>query len=685
MKKINHQRKGLNVHLISILVIATAIASPWFDLSVSNHSFVKTYVAGIGAGILVLITLWLKRNETDIKFHISWIKTGLLALFVFGTLSIFWSLNPGFTVTKWMIWFTILCSFVAGYHFKLDDESLIKLSWGLLLATFVVAGIGILQYLFDPFTLTQAASPSSTFGNKNMTTQPIVLIWPLGLFLLFSNQIKGKQVWIVSTLIALFMVFVFYTKTRSGWVSIISESIFIGGFLLLKHKELAGWISWDSNKTKASLFALGLFLILSNFNAQGWGSFVDEATARLGSVADYVSEGNARFKIWAVAIEMIKASPLFGTGLGTWFHNEVQEGFGTWAVNSYQRAHNDTLELGVEVGLVGLLLFFISVVALVVGNLKIINQDKKVPALFFFFVFVALIGSFIQMQLSFPYQLAMPAVLFGLYAGFIAKRSEIFIQPLKLIKVKNSNIYQQSLIGFWLVLMIVVSGIYIDWINTYSSLNKINEKHQFNRIEKVIPTIYHLELQNILGFLSQAYFKNGRHDIVITVEENILDHWPNANNSLYRYSYALIQKKRISDALKVAKHLKKVANFGNYKGHILELQIYQVTQQLDKYRKAFNELINIDEKLLALSKSTYHFLVNFSLYKPEFSKYTLDFYNKYNKYHPYSCRVENAMAIFFGKQKKYKEAKHHVDIIQNSKDSSCLKPSLINELKKQGF
>ena len=49
MKKINYQHKGLNVHLISALAILTAIASPWFDLSVSNHSFVKTYVAGIGA------------------------------------------------------------------------------------------------------------------------------------------------------------------------------------------------------------------------------------------------------------------------------------------------------------------------------------------------------------------------------------------------------------------------------------------------------------------------------------------------------------------------------------------------------------------------------------------------------------------------------------------------------------
>ncbi|MBW5291108.1 MAG: hypothetical protein Rsou_0778 [Candidatus Ruthia sp. Asou_11_S2] len=42
--------------------------------------------------------------------------------------------------------------------------------------------------LFDPFSLTQAAVPApSTFGNKNMATQPIILILPLSLFLFFSD------------------------------------------------------------------------------------------------------------------------------------------------------------------------------------------------------------------------------------------------------------------------------------------------------------------------------------------------------------------------------------------------------------------------------------------------------------------------------------------------------------------
>ena len=682
MKKINYQHKGLNVHLISALAILTAIASPWFDLSVSNHSFVKTYVAGIGAIILVLISLWVKRNESHTNFHISAVKASLLALFALGTLSVFWSVNVDFTITKWMIWFTILCAFVVGYHLKLDDKTIMKLCWGLLISTLVVAGIGILQYLFDPFTLTQAASPSSTFGNKNMATQPIVLILPLALFVLSSNQTTNKQAWIVATIASLMLIFIFYAHTRASWVSIIIENILIAGFLLLKRKTLSEWISWNPTKTKASLFALGLFLLMVNFDKDGFNWFLDGVISAAGGAK---SSGNVRFDIWAITISMIKASPLFGSGLGTWFHNEMQGGFDTWNVNSYQRAHNDVLEIGAEVGLVGIGLFLISVVSIIIAGIKIINQGTKVFALFFLLILVALSGSFVQMQFSFPYQLAMPALLFGLYTGMIAKHSENFIKPLKLIKRKTSNIYHQSIKVFWLILLVVVSSIYIEWINTYSTLNKINLNGKFDQIEKNIPSIYHLELQNMLGFLSQAYFKSARYDVVIIVEENILRHWPNANHSLYRYAHALKAKKRINDALKVVQHFKKVAEPGNYKGHILELQIYRQTKQFKKYRKAFDEFKNADEKLLSLSVNSYKFLIFSSFYLQDLSQYTQGLYDKYDKYHPYQCSMESSMASFYTNKKQYKKARKHVDTILASKNSKCLNPAIVKTLEKQGF
>ena len=65
---------------------------------------------------------------------------------------------------------------------------------------------------------------------------------------------------------------------------------------------------------------------------------------------------------------MIKASPFFGSGLGSFAQNLANEGFATWTINNTMRAHNDILELTVELGLIGLLIFISGVVAIIFGR-----------------------------------------------------------------------------------------------------------------------------------------------------------------------------------------------------------------------------------------------------------------------------------------------------------------------------
>ncbi|MBW5288689.1 MAG: hypothetical protein Rpha_0950 [Candidatus Ruthia sp. Apha_13_S6] len=89
--------------------------------------------------------------------------------------------------------------------------------------------------------------------------------------------------------------------------------------------------------------------------------------------------------------------------------------------------HNDTLEIGVDLGFVGLGLFFIVVVALLSALWKIVKLEDNANAWFYYLLFVCLSALFVNMQFSFPHQLAMPAVLFGFYAGFLAKKSEQFL------------------------------------------------------------------------------------------------------------------------------------------------------------------------------------------------------------------------------------------------------------------
>lgn len=659
-----------------------AVAAPWFDLYVSQHMFVKNYIAGIGTGILLLITLWKKPHTSNTFFYLSWVKISWLSLFILGTLSILWSVNIDFTINKWMTWLIVFFAFIVGYHLKLERDTLFKLCWGLLIAAFIIAIIGILQYWFDPFTLTQAIKPASTFGNKNMSTQPIVLILPLVLFLFFSNKISTQQVWVVSIFTSLIMVFIFYTRTRSSWLSIIIELILISGFLFFKRKSLTSFLHWNSHKTKASLFALALFMVLINFTDQGFQFSWSQAQ---NAIEGAVGSGNERFNIWVVAIDMIKVSPLFGTGLGSWYHNEIQAGFGTYNVMNFQYVHNDLLELGVELGVVGVIILLIATTLLSLAVFKILAKDNKSDAWFYFLLWVALSGSFVQMQFSFPYQLAVPSLLLGIYIGLITKYSEHFIQPIKVIKFRVSNIYHQSVKVFWLVLVFITSSIHLDWMNTYSTLNDfVKNRTMYLLSTETMPVVYYIGLQRMLLDLSILYKKAGDYDGVISITQQALKYWPNHNNILHQYTATLILKKRYKEALKVVKHLKEVSGKGYFLGHMLEVDIYFHTNQFKKLNQDFLKIINTQEALLSLNRITYQSLFERSL-QYNLHQYSEQLYDQYIKYHSYACAVENNMAMYYFHYKKYQQLKTHVDIILNSEDKTCLNPVFVKKLKQQGL
>ncbi|KAA0449284.1 MAG: hypothetical protein FXV79_04305 [Candidatus Thioglobus sp.] len=314
---------------------------------------------------------------------------------------------------------------------------------------------------------------------------------------------------------------------------------------------------------------------------------------------------------------------------------------------------------------------------------KIFKNDDKDNALFYFLLWVALSGSFVQMQMSFPYQLAIPAMLLGFYIGFIAKRSEKFIQPIKLLNLKTKKILHQINKTFWLIMIIVISVIYMDWINTYSTLNYLNKKQKIHLLKQATPRFFHhLELQKILGVFGTTYYKIAEPYKSIAIEKLILSYWPHDNTSLNRYMHILMKNKRYDEALKVIKTFKKVSYRGLYSAHFNELQLYLNTKQTEKYKQAFVELLNQDDSALSLNKNTYAALLQYSLHNKDLYKYTEQIYQKHSKNNRYNCLVENSMVLYYNFKKQYKKAKQHIDIINKSSDSKCLDSALSTSVLK---
>src|SRR5204862_239976 len=98
--------------------------------------------------------------------------------------------------------------------------------------------------------------------------------------------------------------------------------------------------------TAASAWGLGGDLLLTRLEAIG---------GEVSATATHANAGVQRLEIWRATLDLIKASPLAGSGLGAYqtaitpFHR----GSGAWTPEA---AHNDYLELAASGGAIGLIL-----------------------------------------------------------------------------------------------------------------------------------------------------------------------------------------------------------------------------------------------------------------------------------------------------------------------------------------
>jgi len=685
LNSLQNNKSSLSIWWLSIFILTLALAAPWFDTSISNHAFVKSYFAIIGSGVVFLATLYHNVSATDGSWQSNHIKTTLLLLFSFGALSMLWSVNTDYSVSKFLLWLCAFWCFIIGLNLSNNKDYLTKIVWSLVIAGGAIAIIGILQHLFDPFTLTQAAKPASTFGNKNMATQPLVLILPLSVFLLLSKQVQGFRVWGLTTLTSLIFVYVIYTTTRAVWLSVSVEILLILGYLIVNRNKVDQWAGWSNNKRNASLFAVVLTLILINLSADGFVNFLAIGSDTFGSVVDSASNATTpRYLIWQTAMNMIADSPFFGSGLGTFTQNLSNEGYVAHRVVSYQRVHNDLLELAVELGLIGIALFTAVVIAIITGIVKILKNTEGEVQHFYYLLFVALVGSFVNMQFSFPYQMAAPLVLFGLYAGFIAKQFDLITPFTTRINFRISHTANKIFFAFWVLIFTIVCVICASWINMYSQLNDVNLKKEYNDLSFVETPVYNRGLHTLLSKTSRVYFELNDYQTSFLIDDQILKYWPNHISSLYRKSSGAQQLGNNDEALKYAETLKKVSPEGLFISDIMELLVYNSTNNKDKFLQTYNELLSQPERLLSIDENTYHFLLFFTIGIDELSEHPPELYKKYIKHHGYSCEVENNFAIYLFNKEQLEKAGQHVTQVLD-KGGKCLNPQLVKLLDEAGL
>lgn len=447
------------------------------------------------------------------------------------------------------------------------------------------------------------------------------------------------------------------------------------------------WFSWSRKKGFAIICSLFFTFFIVNISPNGefQNTFSDISYRITSTGTSLDSTSIQRFQIWNTAFKMIESSPLIGTGLGSFAHNLANDGFATWTINNTMRVHNDLLELIVELGFIGLLIFCSIIVAIIFGIFTILKNTSDEIHFFFLTILICLIGSFVNLQFSFPYQMAIPILIFGFYTGLVAKYLDKVSNPLFLLRFSITSAYKKIILFMGVFFFSVIFYLtYFNWIYAFEKLDDMRAIEDYSQLEILETPILNQKMQFMLYSLGGKYFNNENYSNSKIFDNKFLEVWPNHLDVLYRASYAEHRTGNNSDAIKMAKKLKQLEPNGLYNSYLVEMFIYLDNGNIEKLERTFLELNKKSDEFLKLNDDTYRLMLFFTLASKKLNKYAPILYEKFNNEHGYSCEVENNIAIHYFNLENYNQASMHLKNT-TGKDQKCLNPDLIRILKEMGL
>jgi O-antigen ligase/Tfp pilus assembly protein PilF len=238
------------------------------------------------------------------------------------------------------------------------------LTWSAVSALVLLASLGLMLHgAYQAFVLNQP--PRSLFLDINMHAAMLNLVaLPTAGYLLIHLSSGARSRYLSVALAAAFFLLVYgtmLTRSRGALLTLLlGLGLLVGGtYRRVPVRAIATVLA------AAALAYAGAELTL-----QG------DLTARIGTLADPASAGAERWLIWRQSWELLWQSPWWGAGVGlyplVWApYRHPDDGSAGYF------AHNDYLQLWIEAGLPGLLLF-LAVLASVVWLYARVMRDKAV-------------------------------------------------------------------------------------------------------------------------------------------------------------------------------------------------------------------------------------------------------------------------------------------------------------------
>jgi len=667
--------KFSSTFFLYLIFLGIALGASWgSNYFVVDHIAFKLNVVLpiISIGSLFYIFHELKYRQSKLTFSYS--QLAISCFLIYGSVSFFWAGDKWIFFDKWLLFICGVFVFYLASKLSNNNKTQFNISSLFVLSAFLVAAIGISQFLFKfPSwdVLQFSNSTSSTFGNKNAANQFLVFAFPFFFFLLIQTQNTLTRYLTAFALMGV-LFYMFYSTTKGAWLAVFAQTII---FLVIYIHRYRSNIRTINIKLALSFVLSFIFFVYvqnsSTSFSKGEVTGLDRITQNLVSVKErFDNTDSPRWTIWRTVPSLVEESPILGYGLGNFTFASIKQGIH----QRLQRVHNDLFEIVIELGILGLIIFlvFIAYFFRDLFTIKRANQDKN---LFYSLAFLSITGSAMHMMVSWPYQTLHGTLSAALIFGLISQKAKsvsnksclISISPNFFLVFLNILILIISLFGFYKTNTWTngLSDFYRNSGTQGSKYNKSNLKTAgMNLLRK------DLKINTIASEYYMKDYKVRANDIYTLASSNNM--LANFRRILFLIDGKIPDKKEINDAKIIIDEMKKISL--NHPLTFSARMIYmRATQNISEAKKIYQETKKYVDGLLFPDSRFYLYLHQWSI-AIQFYEDTPKYYNKLKHEVKLKPSIENKMINYYVYINQHEKALPHLKFVLENK------PDIVNPI-----
>ena len=445
----------LLVHFIPAMSRLDSMAPQWFYLAIVDT-------------LVLLYLIW--KRKSFIPDFLSTFSTPFslvyLAFVLWAGASWFYAINPNEMIVCYARLLTTLIAFINISILLKDKRSLFLTLAYAFLVVVAYESLQVISKFLNSFSNENLdeliLTLSGNAGNKNIIAASIVIKLP---FLLYIFDQKGTIHKAISSLVIFLLLFsLFILNARASYLSAgVIMLIFATSKFIFRVKDITIFNSLKPIGYIVGLLSIAIMLSIYMFNETaeltGKESNYSNPIKRIATISATNEGSSGRLAFWEYNIKYLKAHPFIGAGYGNWKLASIpydKEIFNDFSVAYH--THNDFLEMGADLGLPGMLLYFSLFVFLILGYIKkLISKNFSYDGKRILLVGLMAIFSYgIDAMLNFPMERPL------MQLNFVFATSIYFAVPLT--KIGSNFNFPQS-IKYSIVFLLVLLSLFVNYIN----------------------------------------------------------------------------------------------------------------------------------------------------------------------------------------------------------------------------